>query len=111
MVRRLLDAITREWRGLLRHRPAAHTRNGPVDHADLKRLIELSRDCDVPIDLDGSGEPGRRQTAFKRRPGSMNVFDLNRRAWTASHAVACAGAFPWTRGRSPAPEAAIGRSC
>jgi hypothetical protein len=52
MVRRLVDAITRRWRRLHRHRAAAPTRNGPVDHADLKRLIELARDCNDPVDLE-----------------------------------------------------------
>jgi hypothetical protein len=53
MVRRFLDALYR-WRGgLLRHWTAAHARTGPVDHADLKRLLDLSRDCDDPVGFDG----------------------------------------------------------
>ena len=48
MVRRILAAITGQWWVLLAHRAANRSRGGPVDHADLKRLMELAQDSDEP---------------------------------------------------------------
>jgi len=52
MVRRLLYAIAWWRRGLLRRGADAQSRNGPVDHADLKRRIELARDCIDAVEFD-----------------------------------------------------------
>jgi len=51
MVRRILAAITGQWRALVAHRTAKRSRGGPVDHADLKRLMELAQNSDEPHDF------------------------------------------------------------
>jgi hypothetical protein len=48
MARRILAAIAGQWRELVAHRAAKRFRGGPVDHADLKRLMELAQDSDEP---------------------------------------------------------------